>query len=305
MDHDNKILARNIYKEYRQTRTKIGEEAANAQYIHGQANQYFLLIVDFFLLQTIVATTSGNTDRTQLALRPAVQFLSSESFLQGYGQYIADALDCYEELEHEIASQARQFDERQQVFRGFIYLPTRCIIIKTIIKHRPLEFDQIMDYLLKSLQHLPTKHALYLSDTVYAMVETQPQNAHRVRYKLSELRILPSLVIHLTVAFCNDDYVDFLNGVFNLQPSWFLQQSSTSGASLTKIKTSIIQELSDYIDAISTSAPTMIQEQPPLPVNITAIIRALCGLVAFFGVKMTDQEIQQCLFLMANDASEK
>ncbi|KAI8333676.1 hypothetical protein BC941DRAFT_434172 [Chlamydoabsidia padenii] len=137
------------------------------------------------------------------------------------------------------------------------------------------------------------------SDVIYAMVEEQPMNARRIRYKMTELRILPSLVIRLTVNFCPDNYVDFLNGVFNSQPNWFLQQSYTSGASFTKIKSSILQEL-------KSSMPIVKQESDSInnKAETAAIIRALCGLVAFFGVKLTEQETRQCLSLLAHTSSE-
>lgn len=139
---------------------------------------------------------------------------------------------------------------------------------------------------------------LLKSDVIYAMIEEQPAHARRIRYKLTELRILPSLVLRLTVNFCTDDYVDFLNGVFNSQPTWFLQQSYTSGASFAKIKTNLMNALPCH---------PIYQQQSGTESNdahMMATLRALCGLVAFFGVKMVEQETRLCLTLLANGPSE-
>ncbi|KAI8081736.1 uncharacterized protein BX664DRAFT_199730 [Halteromyces radiatus] len=305
MNQDYKETAKNIYKEYRQVLSKVGEASANAQYIHAQSNWVFLLLVDYFQLHSLVVSSTTDTDRIPVTLRSSIQLLSNESFLHDQGEMIADTLDLFDLLESEISPLPRQSIDLRNIFQGFIYLPTRCQVIKCMIRYRPLDFDMIMDYLLKSIHYLSTKHILYLSDTVYAMIEEQPDQAHRIRYQLTELRILPSLTIRLTVTFCNDDYADFLNGVFNSQPSWFLQQSSTNAASFTKIKSNILKELSNYTVIISSENKEQQTVSMTHLANITAIIRALSGLVAFFGVKLTDQEIQQCLTLLGQASSEK
>lgn len=137
------------------------------------------------------------------------------------------------------------------------------------------------------------------------MIEEQPAHARRIRYKLTELRILPGLVLRLTVNFCTDDYVDFLNGVFNSQPTWFLQQSYTSGTSFAKIKTNLMNALSCH--PTLQLHPSEQQQQSGTEISgahMMATLRALCGLVAFFGVKLVEQETRLCLTLLAHAPSE-
>jgi hypothetical protein len=103
---------------------------------------FSLLLTDFFHLQTIPATTT-DADQIQLAIRSAIQLLSKESFINDHGSDLADTLDYYEELERELTPYVRRQNDLQQVLQGCLYLPTRCLIIKTLVRYRSLDFDLV------------------------------------------------------------------------------------------------------------------------------------------------------------------
>ncbi|CAO3617799.1 unnamed protein product [Cunninghamella blakesleeana] len=164
-----------------------------------------------------------------------------------------------------------------------------------------------LSYLMKGINVLTKKHTIYLSEIIYAMVDLQPNQARRVRYKLAEMHVLPNLITQLTIQFCNEDYADFLNGIFNQDTSWFLNQAVVNSSSFTKIKTSLFDELLNYTN--SSNGIIIIENQNQMNIyhyaKIMNIIRSIIGLIGFFGVKLMDHEIQFFLNLLDTINMEK
>ncbi|KAI9300906.1 hypothetical protein BJ944DRAFT_272276 [Cunninghamella echinulata] len=291
------LIAKNIYKEYKQTINKIGEKEAVQQYVHSQSNKYFLLLLDFYHLQSYLSTFE-ESELVQQRIRNSIQVISKESLIYEFIEEFADILDTFDELEQ---STGPRKGDLQHVYQGFVYLPTRCDIIKSLLKNRPLDFDMTFSYLLKSIRVLTKKHIIFLSEMIYSMVDVQPNQARRIRYQLTELRILPNLITQLTIHYCNDDYADFLNGIFNQDTTWFLTQSATNSTAFTKMKIRLFDELLN-----DTQFNNITEDQPIYHyAKIMGHIRAIIGLVGFFGVRLTDQEIQYFLKLLDDIAMEK
>lgn len=66
--------------------------------------------------------------------------ISNEAFIYEFNDEFADILDTFDELEQ---STGPRKGDLQHVYQGFVYLPTRCDIIKCLLKNRPLDFDMV------------------------------------------------------------------------------------------------------------------------------------------------------------------
>lgn len=102
---------------------------------------------------------------------------------------------------------------------------------------------------------------------IYKVVEEYPESAFVVRFKLAEMQILPDLITRLTVVYCrdtvscpavhatDDEYtnislliqVEFLNGIFYTNSTWFLAQSVNSGQYFVKMKNRIIESIESNV----------------------------------------------------------
>ncbi|KAI8066525.1 hypothetical protein BC940DRAFT_302367 [Gongronella butleri] len=278
--------ARSLYREYRQTHDKIGEEGAEAQFLQNQSNSFFLILVDHWRLYSVVRHFSGQNDKIEQGLRSACRVLSNEADVQQHEHDIGRAVDCFDELEREISG-AR--DACQCILHAFIFIRTRNDLARRLIRASPLEFDTYLGYLLQALPFLSTKLTIHLSDMIFAMIEEQPEQAPRIRYELTRQRVLPGLITRMTAAYCADDYAEYLTGVFDAQPNWFLAQGPANAVLFQQIKDALFLD----VQRANGNAP-----------RLALSYRAIVGMICFFGVKLNDKDIQQCLDLLQNPPSK-
>ncbi|CAO3617795.1 unnamed protein product [Cunninghamella blakesleeana] len=124
MNQDNILLAKNLYKEYKQTIYKIGEKEAVQQYAHSQSNKCFLLLLDLYHLQSYFSTV-GESEQALQQIRSFIHVISNESFIYEFSEEFADILDTFDELEQSTGS-------RKGIYNMFIkdlYIYQRDVIL--------------------------------------------------------------------------------------------------------------------------------------------------------------------------------
>ncbi|KAL9560271.1 hypothetical protein PS6_000347 [Mucor atramentarius] len=129
---------------------------------------------------------------------------------------------------------------------------------------------------------------------IYTVIEEYPEYAFVVRFKLAEMQILPDLITRLTVVYCRDT-VEFLNGIFYTNSTWFLAQSVNSGQYFVKMKNRIMASIESHVQ---------LGEQMNT-VAVSFAIRALIGIVAYFGIKLNETDVAVCIKLLGKTRSER
>ncbi|KAL0089711.1 hypothetical protein F4703DRAFT_1478857 [Phycomyces blakesleeanus] len=196
---------------------------------------------------------------------------------------VVAALDLFDDLE------AQDVNERlgniQHVLEGFVHLSTRCELVRCIARNDPLNFTEAIDHLLQSAHCLSTRYSIQLSEMIYTMVEEKPRYAATVRFKLVEMQLLPDLVTRLTV-YCEDE-VDFFNSILSRMPSWFIAQSVNSRHHFATIKSRVFAKIQ------SCSGDVQVNQ-----VELAMAIRVVAGLVGFFGLQLSEAEVDMCFYLL-------
>ncbi|ORX62850.1 hypothetical protein DM01DRAFT_1330974 [Hesseltinella vesiculosa] len=279
--------ARNLYKEYKHACWKIGIPDANAQYLPNQSNQLFVLLAEACHIYYTIKDAGAQAEQPDAALRKTVHLWTNEAFVMSHGTAVVECLDEFEQLEQQLPNPEPIV--YSLIFQGFVYLRTRNAIVEQLVDARPLDFDTYIDCILDCLPSLSSVSQIHASDMIYTMVTKQPTEAARVRYELTRRRILPNLVTRLTVTYCQDDYVEFLTGIFSTDHNWFLAQPSTSLPMLRSIKA----ELFDQMNQNKGNIPRQ-----------TVLLRAIIGLICFFGIRLTETECKLCLDLLKDPPSK-
>ncbi|KAI8084152.1 uncharacterized protein B0P05DRAFT_536345 [Gilbertella persicaria] len=180
----------------------------------------------------------------------------------------------------------------KHISEGLVHLSTRCDIIKLLVAENEPMYCNVIEQLMHCVHRMDTRYSMQISEMIYKAIEKYPQDAPMVRFKLVEMQILPDLVTRLTATYCKDT-VEFLNGVFTGKSTWFLAQSPNSGQYFMKMKQRIIQEMDTYA----------LHEKDI--VGLSSHIRALAGIIGFFGIKLVDSEISLCLKLLSQTQVER
>ncbi|KAI9481677.1 MAG: hypothetical protein EXX96DRAFT_567632 [Benjaminiella poitrasii] len=275
MDSQLQLELTNKYLQYRNTATKIGIEEALVQYKHvGEPNWMFEVLCELYFIQVKVLTQP--TDQANKSIRTVAQLLNNEGFLKENGSLIFDVFQLFDGIEYKQGVP----DSWKYLLEGIIHLSTRCDIMKGLAKHNKMESKNFVDYLLQFVHRLDSKYLIPISEMIYKIVEEYPDYAFMVRFKLVEMQILPDLVTRLTVIYCRD-IVSFLNSIFQGKSTWFFAQSINNSQYFAKMKQYIMAD----IEANS------VVEQQLNPVALSSAIRALVGIVGYFGVKLNESEV--------------
>ncbi|KAI9270742.1 hypothetical protein BDA99DRAFT_328608 [Phascolomyces articulosus] len=282
MDVDDSIESTiaNCFSHYKNSVFKIGLEEAHAQYatLYQDLNEHrwkLELLREFYYIQFTVAKCR-NQDQAGRQIRNGVNLLTNNEWIHEHATHIVSMLDWFDNLEQEDRFNQRQ-GTLQDVVEGFVYLTTRCELIKCVIQNDPISVPEMLNRLLLSAGRLISKRQLHISEMLYTVIEEDPQYATWIRYQLLERELLPELIVRITVTFCTDEIV-FLNGVFCDLPSWFMVQSANSISHFMKVKGRIFGEIER----------SMIEDDT---VQLAMAIRALAGLVGYLGIKLNDVEI--------------
>ncbi|KAI8358478.1 hypothetical protein EDC96DRAFT_241462 [Choanephora cucurbitarum] len=173
---------------------------------------------------------------------------------------------------------------------GFVHLSTRCDIIQLLANDEYIYRHAILQ-LMSCVHRMDTRFIIQISEMIYKGIEKRPQDALWVRFKLVEMQVLPDLVTRLTAMYCKDT-VEFLNGVFTGKSTWFLAQSANSGQYFIKMKQRMMKEIESSFSNQH-------------PITLLASIRALSGIIGFFGIKLVDTEVALCLRILGQTKHEK
>ncbi|KAL9547896.1 hypothetical protein MBANPS3_005947 [Mucor bainieri] len=141
-------------------------------------------------------------------------------------------------------------------------------------------------YLLEGFIHLTTRSEIikglarnneiaYKEVGYSTVIEEYPEYAFVVRFKLAEMQILPDLITRLTVMYCRDTSVN-------------------SGQYFVKMK-----------NRIMASIESNVQGEQMNTVAVSFAIRALIGVVAYFGIKLKEDEVAVCIKLLGKTQSER
>ncbi|CAM0136137.1 unnamed protein product [Umbelopsis sp. WA50703] len=141
----------------------------------------------------------------------------------------------------------------------------------------------IIDTLLQaaSTDSSPLNH--HISESIYVLVRKFPKRALAVRFKLVQAQILPGLALGLTISYIHDD-LNFLNGEFTGLPSWILSQSSKFAPHIATMKTHLCD-----------MALKEVSKEDPDQLKLEQLLRAIIGLLGFFGIRATEEQFRVCL----------
>ncbi|CAO3616650.1 unnamed protein product [Mucor fragilis] len=277
------------YSEFKNTATKIGLEEALVQYkTIGQQDWKFEVLCELYFIQFMVQTEP--IDRANKSIRSVTRLLNNEAFLKENGMLVVDIIELFDEIEGDQGNLLSW----KYLMEGFIHLSTRSEIIKGLARNNEIAYKEFIDHLLHCVHRLDSRYSIQLSEMIYKVVEEYPESAFVVRFKLAEMQILPDLITRLTVVYCRDT-VEFLNGIFYTNSTWFLAQSVNSGQYFVKMKNRIIESIESNVQ----------QGERMNPVAVAFALRALVGIVAYFGIKLKEPEVAVCIKLLGKTQSER
>lgn len=230
------------------------------------------------------------TDRANKSIRSITRLLNNEAFLKENGMLVVEIIELFDEIEGDQGNLLSW----KYLLEGFIHLSTRSEIIKGLAKNNEIAYKEFIDHLLHCVHRLDSRYSIQLSEMIYTVIEEYPEYAFVVRFKLAEMQILPDLITRLTVVYCRDT-VEFLNGIFYTNSTWFLAQSVNSGQYFVKMKNRIMASIESNIQ----------QGGQMNTVAISFAIRALVGIVAYFGIKLKEDEVAVCIKLLGRTQSER
>ncbi|EPB89772.1 hypothetical protein HMPREF1544_03435 [Mucor circinelloides 1006PhL] len=277
------------YTEFKNTATKIGLEESLVQYkTVGQQDWKFELMCELYFILYTVQTEP--IDRANKRIRSVTRLLNNEAFLKENGMLVIDIIELFDEIEGDQGN----IMSWKYLLEGFIHLPTRSDIIKGLAKNNEIAYTEFIDHLLHCAHRLNSRYLIQLSEMIYTVIEEYPEYAFVVRFKLAEMQILPDLITRLTVVYCRDT-VEFLNGIFYTNSTWFLAQSVNSGQYFVKMKNRIMASIESHVQ---------LGEQMNT-VAVSFAIRALIGIVAYFGIKLNEADVAVCIKLLGKTRSER
>ncbi|KAI9253088.1 hypothetical protein EDC94DRAFT_620191 [Helicostylum pulchrum] len=276
------------FLEFKRSSSKIGLEEALMQFkTFGQQDWKFEVLCELFYIQLNVQHEV--TERANKNIRANLRLLNNEAFLRENGVLIFEVIELYDEIEYNQGDICCW----KYLLEGFVHISTRCELIKGLSKDNPYTYRDFIDQLLQCVHKLNSIYAIQLSEMIFKIIEEYPDYAPMVRFKLVEMQILPDLVTRLTVIYCRD-LVEFLNGVFYGKSTWFLVQSANSGQYFMKMKQRIIAEIETNMSDLQTNH-----------LAISSAIRALAGIVGYFGIKLVDTEVVSLLKLLRLTGTER
>ncbi|KAI8371021.1 hypothetical protein BD560DRAFT_112833 [Blakeslea trispora] len=269
----------NRYLEFKSTSTKIGLEEALVQYRTVRPQDWrFEILIELFFIQHEVC--HGTPDRTNKKIRSTIRLLNNEAFIKEHGILLVELIELYVHME----------SDSKYLIEGFIHLSTRCDMIQLLTMDEYL-YRQAIDQLMHCVHRMDTRFTIQISEMIYKGIEKAPQDILWVRFKLVEMQILPDLVTRLTATYSKDT-VEFLNGVFTGKSTWFLAQSANSGQYFIKMKQKVLKEIEMNFSKDNSIA-------------VLASIRALAGIIGFFGIKLIDTEVSLCLKILGQTKHKK
>ncbi|KAJ2959309.1 hypothetical protein NQZ79_g5214 [Umbelopsis isabellina] len=177
----------------------------------------------------------------------------------------------------------------EPLIKCFIYLPTRATLLNGLISYDEATFSMIVDTLLQAASTGSSQLNFHISESIYALVQQFPKRALAVRFKLAQAQILPDLALRLTISHIHDDnlQVDFLNGEFTGLPTWILSQSSKIAPHIANMK-----------NHLCDMALKEVGKEEADQLKLEKLLRAIIGLLGFFGIKATEEQFQVCLQVM-------
>jgi hypothetical protein len=108
--------------------------------------------------------------------------------------------------------------------------------------------------------------------------------------------------------------VEFLNGIFYGKSTWFLAQSVNSGQYFIKMKQRIFADIESYSVCYgllenktlnSSNVHIMQSDLQKNQVAIACAIRALAGIVGYFGIKLQEAEAVLILKVLGQTNTER
>ncbi|KAI7898696.1 uncharacterized protein BX663DRAFT_523765 [Cokeromyces recurvatus] len=253
-----------------------------------EPNWMFEVLCELYFIQVKVLNES--IDHANKTIRTVVQLLSNENLLKENGVLVYEIIQLFNDIEYE---QGVRYSWKY-LSEGFIHLSTRCEIMKGLAKYSKNECKNYIDHLLHFAHRLDSKYLIPSSEMIYKMVEEYPEYAFIVRFKLVEMQILPDLVTRLTVVYCRD-IVSFLNGIFQGKSIWFLAQTVNNSQYFIKMKHHIITDIE----------ANLMKGQQMNPVALSSAIRALAGIVGYFGIKLNEAEVLLVMKILSTTRIER
>ncbi|CAO3684025.1 unnamed protein product [Umbelopsis ramanniana] len=181
----------------------------------------------------------------------------------------------------------------EPLIRSFVYLPTRTILLESILVYDETTFIRIVDTLLQIASNGSSQLTFYISENLYALVQKYPSYALAVRFKLVQVQLLPDLALRLTITHIHDE-VNFLNGELAGLPSWILSQSTNIAPLITTMKNKLCE-----------LAKEETTKEYPTQLEMAKIMRAIIGLLGFFGIKATEEQYRVCFDVIRKSNTER
>ncbi|KAH8555724.1 hypothetical protein BGW37DRAFT_146117 [Umbelopsis sp. PMI_123] len=279
------------YSEYKQNYFKIGREEVSTLSISAVWSEMSLndrAVVVLCDLFTLYHQCNRNAALSSKFVKSCVRSIGNEAIINDLRSMLPTLVEWFIELDggNEIAS-------LEPLIRSFIYLPTRTTLLDSVLSYDEMVFIRIVDTLLQIASNGSSQLTFYISENLYALVQKYPSYALAVRFKLVQAQLLPDLALRLTITHIHDE-VNFLNGELVELPSWILSQSTNIAPLITTMKNKLCELARE-----ETSKET------PAQLELAKIMRAIIGLLGFFGIKATEEQYRVCFDVIQKSKTER
>ncbi|GBC04627.1 hypothetical protein RclHR1_05790008 [Rhizophagus clarus] len=183
----------------------------------------------------------------------------------------------------------------EDVIRALPLLNNCDDLIRCLVANNPQMFHKITDIILQVHKYFPYKYKERIKKMLYTMVSLATHHAFNMRLKLIDLKILPEVVLRLTI-LCSD-IVLCLEGILSRNPKWITSQ---------QIPQALINELKIVLFGTLRNCVNNVQQ--PLShhrARLCILMRIICGFVHLFKVNFDSSDLEVCLTVIDHAGSDR
>ncbi|KAJ1652176.1 Integrator complex subunit 2 [Dispira simplex] len=167
--------------------------------------------------------------------------------------------------------------------RALLLVPSGSFLIPALVYAFPSQLQTIVDGLLKSYDRLPAKYQAVTRKVLQDICKHTSHRARTIRQRLVKFRVLPEIVLKITLHF-DSQYLVFLNQYFDGMQQWNTTQLSRCAPFIHELKSRMYQEFTRAID----NTPGTTLDHP----RVSLLLRVLGAFVATLGVHLDERDLE-------------
>ncbi|CAG8692432.1 5596_t:CDS:10, partial [Funneliformis caledonium] len=246
-------------------------------------------------LYNLVIIAKAKYEQGPTSVQKCIDILHANRLLQNLKKESVKNIDFYLPVILYIWKPIELDINYEDVIRALPLLSNCGDLIRCLVANNPQMFHKVTDIILEVHKYYPHKFKDRIKKMLYTMVSLATHHAFNMRLKLIDLKILPEVVLRLTV-LCSD-VVLCLEGILSRNPKWITSQQVPQGL-INDLKSSLFITLRNCVNKV----------QQPLThhrARLCILMRIICGFVHLFKVNFDPNELEVCLTVIEHAGSDR